>query len=283
MLIFDTLLNTKSTIMVKLKHILALAISLFLFTGVYSQVDTPPKPYGGNSLMKAFICNEMIYPPDALSKKVEGTVEVTITIMEDGKAMNHLVSQSIAPELDAEALRISKLLLFYPAIKNGNHVIEKVKVPVKYNIKKYKRNCKNMGYDSFEPYSGPVDTSLTIYATMAVDQSPAPMFKDPSMDFGKYITENLKYPDIAFTQSISGDVELAFVIETSGRVSNIEVVDPLGGGCTEEAIKLINQLHWSPGMAKGKAVRTSLSARISFNLDNNTNHQYLPNNNNNTM
>ena len=34
---------------------------------------------------------------------------------------------------------------------------------------------------------------------------------------------------------------------------------------------------------KGKAVRTFLSASISFNLDNNSNHRYLPNNNNTTM
>ena len=269
--------------MTQLKNILAITMSLMLCSGAYSQVDSPPKPYGGNTLMKEFICNEMIYPPAAMDAKVEGTVEVTITIMQDGEATNHSISQSIDPVLDEEALRISRLLLFYPAMKNGNHVIQKVKVPVKFNVKKYKRNCKNMGYDSFEAYTGPADTSLKIYPTMAVDQAPAPRFKDADMTFGKYIGENLKYPDIAFTQSISGDVELSFVIETSGRVSNIVAVNPLGGGCTEEAIKLITQLYWSPGIVKGKAVRTALSARISFNLDNNTNHQYLPNNNNNTM
>lgn len=266
-----------------LKHILAFTMSLLMFSFTFSQVDTPPKPYGGNTLMKEFICNEMIYPPSAMEAKVEGTVEVSITVMHDGKAMNHHITKSVDPQLDAEALRISRLLLFYPAVKNGNPVIEKVRIPVKFNVKKYKRNCKNMGYDSFDQYAGPADTTLSIYPTKAVDMAPMPKFKDPDMTFGKYIAENLKYPEIAFSQSIVGDVELSFVVETSGRVSNIEVVDPLGGGCTEEAIKLITQLHWSPGMVKGKAVRTALSARISFSLDNNSNHQYLPNNNNNTM
>ena len=39
-----------------------------------------------------------------------------------------------------------------------------------------------------------------------------------------------------------------FIVETSGRISNLEVVNPLGGGCTEEAIVLLKQVHWSPGI-----------------------------------
>jgi len=269
--------------MFKLKYFLSFILATLLFSSVFSQIDTPPKPYGGNTLMKQFICNEMIYPSAAMEEKIQGTVEVSITIMQDGRALNHHVTQAVDPELDAEALRISKLLLFYPAVKNGSFVIEKVKVPVKFNIRKYKRNCKNIGLEDFEPYTGPVDTSLKIYPTKSVDQAPVPVFKDPSMNFGKYISENLKYPEIAYTQSITGDVELSFIVETSGRISNIEVINPLGGGCTEEAIKLINQLLWNPGMRKGEAVRTMLSAKISFSLDNNSNHKYLPNNNNTTM
>ena len=62
------------------------------------------------------------------------------------------------------------------------------------------------------------------------------------MSFGKFIAENLKYPELAYTQNIAGDVELSFIVETSGRISNLEVVNPLGGGCTEEAIHLIKQM-----------------------------------------
>jgi len=269
--------------MIRLKYFLSFFIGTLLYSCIFAQVDTPPSPYGGSTLMKEFICNEMVYPPDAMKDKIQGTVEVTITVMQDGKTLNHHVSEAVHPDLDAEALRISKLLLFYPAVKNGNYVIEKIKIPVKFNVKKYKRNCKNIGLDDFEQYAGPVDSSLNIYPTRTVEQAPRPVFKDPEMNFGKYINQNLKYPDIAYKQSITGDVELSFVVETSGRISNIEVINPLGGGCTEEAISLISGLLWSPGICKGKAVRTSLSAKISFNLDNNSNHQYLPNNTNTTM
>jgi len=269
--------------MLSLRSFLTFTTSILLCSGIFAQIDTSPKPYGGNSIMKEFMCNEMTYPPAALNDKIEGTVEVAITVMQDGKTLNHRIYQSISPQLDQEALRICKLLLFYPAVKNGNYIIDDVKIPVRFNVKKYKRNCKNKGFDDFEQYSGPVDTSLNIYPVKALDRAPVPVFSDPGMDFGKYIGKNLKYPELAFTQSISGKVVLNFIVETSGRISNIEIADPLGGGCSEEAIKLLNQLHWSPGMLKGKAVRTSLSASISFSLENDSNHQYLPNNNNSTM
>jgi TonB family protein len=250
---------------------------------VLAQIDQPPRPYGGGAWVREFICNEMVYPEDAMQNKSEGTVEVAITILQDGKPANYRINESLSPELDAEAMRICKLLLFYPAVKSGNYIIDEVKIPVKFNIKKYKRNCKQKGFDQYDKYSGPVDSSLTIYPTRPLDRSPRPVFLDPTMSFGKFIAENLKYPDLAYTQNISGDVELSFIVETSGRISNLEVVNPLGGGCTEEAIHLLKQIYWSPGIYKGKAVRTSLSASISFSLDNNSNHRYLPNNNNTTM
>ena len=250
---------------------------------VYSQVDSPPKPYGGNQRMREFMCNEMVYPEDAIENKTEGTVEVLITVLQDGTATNHRIWKSVSPELDDEALRLSKLVLFYPGTKSGNTVIEDVSIPVKFNIKKYKRNCKQKEFEKYEQYSGPVDNSLQVYPTKALDRSPQPVFLDPEMTFSRFITENLKYPELAYTQNIDGVVVLSFIVETSGRISNLEVVSPLGGGCTEEAIQLIKQILWKPGTLEGKAVRTFLTANISFSLHNNSNHQYLPNNNNTTM
>jgi TonB family protein len=270
--------------MIVKKSFLAGLMAYFLGSCIlFAQPDQQPEPYGGGAWVREFICNEMIYPEEALENKTEGTVEVKVTVLQDGKTTNFRIIQGISPELDSEALRICKLILFRPAIKSGQFIIEDVEIPVKFNVKKYQRNCKQKGFDKYEQYSGPVDSSLTIYATKSLDKAPKPVFLDPTMSFGKFISENMKYPETAFMQNISGDVELSFIVETSGRISNLEVVNPLGGGCTEEAIHLIKQIYWSPGIYKGKAVRTSLSASISFSLDNNKNHRYLPNNNNTTM
>lgn len=247
------------------------------------QIDTGPEPYGGNQIMKDFICDEMNYPDEALKNNTEGTVEVGFTILPDGKKTNMRVHKSVSPELDREAMRICKLILFYPAVQSSSNIISDVVIPVKFNIKKYKRQCKRMDNEGYVQYQGEVDTSLIIYSTRSLDRMPVPAFKNPSMTFPQFIMENLKYPELAFRQNISGEVELSFVVETSGKISNIEVVKPLGGGCSEEAIQLIRKIIWRPGIKNNKAVRSFMTASISFSLTNEGNHKYLPNNNNTTM
>ena len=64
--------------------IIAFAI-LMSFQLLYSQEDTRPMPFGGIQLMRDFICDEMIYPEKALDNKIEGTVKVTVTVLQDGK------------------------------------------------------------------------------------------------------------------------------------------------------------------------------------------------------
>ncbi len=270
----------------KLKKIRSILAITFVFLGMnllFSQSDIKPQPYGGNQLMRDFICDEMIYPPSALETNTEGTVEVAFTIMHDGKKTNYHIVNSVSPELDQEALRICQLIMFHPAIKLSKYIIDDVVVPVKFNIKKYKRNCKKKGFDKFNAYSGPTDTSLNVYPTKYLDISPKPIFENPNMNFATYIVDNLRYPDAAFKENISGTVELNFIVETSGRISNIEIAQPLGGGCSEEAIQLLKSIHWNPGIKNGMAVRSFLTVNISFSLNNDGGHQYLPNNSSGQM
>lgn len=269
-----------------LKQLLSLSFGtalLFLTLSAFPQADNTPQPYGGNKLMKEFICDEMIYPQAALDSKTEGTVEVAFTVMPGGEKKNYRIKKSVSPELDREALRICKLILYHPARKSTNVIISDEVIAVKFNIKKYQRNCKKWEGTDYVVYEGAIDTSMTIYATEALDKIPSPAFKDAAMSFGKYVQENMKYPDLAYKENMAGDVILNFVVETSGRISNIEVDTPLGGGCTEEAIQLIKQLRWNPGIRKGIAVRSFMTASINFSLNNTGKHEYLPNNNNKTM
>ena len=271
--------------MKKLFHFLLIIIGTMMLPAgnLYSQADADPEPFGGNQLMRDFICDEMNYPEQALSKKIEGTVEIGLTVLTNGKIVNYRVIESVSPELDKEALRICKLIMFHPAVRSSNNIIADVVVPVKFNIKKYKRNCKQKGFEGFVAYEGKIDSSMIVYPSMALDKMPEPVFDEPGMTFSRFIIDNLKYPELAFRQNIAGEVVLNFVVETSGRISNIEIEEPLGGGCTEEAIQLIKQIRWKPGIKNKLAVRSFMTAHISFSLDNNTEHKYLPNQNNRTM
>ena len=84
------------------------------------------------------------------------------------------------------------------------------------------------------------------------------------MDF---VADNVKYPQEAIDKEISGRVMVGFVVEKDGSISDVKVVKGIGGGCDEEAVRVVNAMpKWKPGMDKGKPVRVSYMMPITFKL-----------------
>lgn len=77
---------------------------------IYDKVDEMPTYKGGNDALMKFICNNMVYPKEAINSGTEGRVVVQFLIEKDGKVSARKVVKSVSPQLDAEALRVSKLI-----------------------------------------------------------------------------------------------------------------------------------------------------------------------------
>ena len=85
--------------------------------------------------------------------------------------------------------------------------------------------------------------------------------------WNKYLSENLKYPTQARRMGVEGSVILVFVINTDGSIQDVEVLRGIGGGCDEEAIKIVkNAPKWEPGKQRGRPVRTRMRLPIRFKL-----------------
>lgn len=83
-----------------------------------------------------------------------------------------------------------------------------------------------------------------------------------------YLSANLGYPTTARRKGIEGTVIVAFVVNTDGTVSDFELLQGIGGGCDEEALRIVrNSPNWTPGMQDGKVVRTRMRLPINFLLD----------------
>jgi len=88
--------------------------------------------------------------------------------------------------------------------------------------------------------------------------------------FGKFLAANLRYPAYARENNIQGRVFLSFVVEKDGSLSAIKVARGIGGGCDEEAVRVISiSPKWNPGMQNGKAVRVSYTVPVFFQLNSN--------------
>lgn len=84
----------------------------------------------------------------------------------------------------------------------------------------------------------------------------------------KYLAENIKYPEQAKKDGVQGRVFVRFVVEADGTVAEAEVLRGIGGGCDEEALRVVNAMpKWKPGTVDGKPVRTQYNLPITFRLN----------------
>lgn len=83
----------------------------------------------------------------------------------------------------------------------------------------------------------------------------------------KFLRENIKYPQLARDNNITGRVYVTFVVERDGSIANPRVLKDIGGGCGQEAIRVVKSMpKWTPGKQRGKAVRVQFNLPVSFNL-----------------
>ncbi len=59
--------------------------------------------------------------------------------------------------------------------------------------------------------------------------------------FRKWVQDNVRFPQIALENGISGRVVLSFVIEKDGRLTNIQVLMTPDRSLSEEAIRVLNK------------------------------------------
>lgn len=116
-----------------------------------------------------------------------------------------------------------------------------------------------------------VDTD-SIYNVVEV----MPEFPGGMSQMATYLSENIKYPEKAKDKDISGRVFISFVIEKDGSVSSAKVMRGIGGGCDEEALRVVKAMpKWKPGMMKGKPVRVYYVLPVFFKLEDNVNDNGL--------
>ncbi len=83
----------------------------------------------------------------------------------------------------------------------------------------------------------------------------------------RYIAAQLRYPAQARREGVEGKVYLEFTVNTDGTLSDIRVVRGIGGGCDEEAVRVLEgSPAWNPGRQRGVTVRQKMVLPIIFKL-----------------
>jgi protein TonB len=85
--------------------------------------------------------------------------------------------------------------------------------------------------------------------------------------FYEYIQKNLTYPEQARRMGIEGKVFVEFIVDKSGKLTEVKALKGIGAGCDEEAVRVVkNAPNWSPGKQRGRAVKVKMVVPIFFKM-----------------
>lgn len=111
------------------------------------------------------------------------------------------------------------------------------------------------------------------YEEGAIDDEPLvtieeePEFPGGHESLTQYLKDNIRYPEEAKANNIEGRVFVTFVVEEDGNISNIKLKRDIGGGCGQEAVRVIKTMpKWKPGKTSGTITRTTCALPIKFEL-----------------
>jgi TonB family protein len=98
-----------------------------------------------------------------------------------------------------------------------------------------------------------------------VDESPSP--SEGILEWNKYLSKSIKYPLVARESKIQGTVVVGFKVKQDGKIADVEIIRGIGGGCDQEALRVITEgPAWAPGKVGNQEVTTQISLAVRFVL-----------------
>ena len=86
--------------------------------------------------------------------------------------------------------------------------------------------------------------------------------------FNSYIMNEINYPLLARRTGIEGRVDVQFVVEKDGSLTEVKAIKGIGADCDSEAVRVLqNAPRFKPGSQNGKPVRVRMVVPITFKLN----------------
>ena len=73
----------------------------------------------------------------------------------------------------------------------------------------------------------------------------------------KYMQQHVNYPPEAKKANVKGKVQVSFIVEKDGSLTDVQLLKKLGYGCDEEALRVVNTM--SEYVSSGSRVRSRVS------------------------
>jgi TonB family protein len=227
---------------------------------VYVVVEDMPIFPGGDTTLMKFIVNNIQYPKNAKEKNIQGRVILRFCVTSEGKIAKIGVLKGVDPELDAEAIRVIKMLPdWQPGMQGGRPVNVWYSVPISFKLSG-PAQANNPQAQIAPPPPPPVQSMPNGY-------DEPPVFNGGESALFKFIQSNLVYPKEAKEKGVSGTVVIKFCITETGSVENVNIGESLDPLLDTEALRVVKLMPaWQPGKLKGVPVKVFYNLPIVFKL-----------------
>lgn len=94
-----------------------------------------------------------------------------------------------------------------------------------------------------------------------------PEFPGGMVEFMKWLTRNLRYPDAALRGRVEGRVVVTFIVNKDGSIASPKVDRAVNPLLDAEALRVVKMMpRWKPGTIANKPCRTMIAIPVNFKI-----------------
>ncbi|HWZ34995.1 MAG TPA: energy transducer TonB, partial [Mucilaginibacter sp.] len=222
---------------------------------IFAQVERQAEFPGGLRAFDKFLGDNVKYPKADREKGVSGKVFCTFIVEKDGSLSAIKAVRGPSAAMSAEAVRVlTKSPKWKPGVQNKHLVRVAYTVPINFVISPAVTNTQPGANNIAKVYN---------------QVSKMPEFPGGLNAFGKFLSDNVKYPKADRENGVSGKVFCTFIVEMNGALSDIKANRGPSATMSAEAVRVLAlSPKWQPGLDDiGKPVRVSYTVPINFTLE----------------
>lgn len=245
-----------------------------LLAGCRDKPDYASRKKCSDSLLIAFIYDNLRYPYQAWRDSVQGFAIISFSVEKDGTVSETRVVRDPGAGTGAEALRLVNLMnesnaRWIPGTQAGKPVRVQFNLPVKFK----------MADNKLPP---PPAVEEIFMVTRHVPGFPGcehlarghEKRKCGEKMLQRFIHDNLVYPELAKKKKMEGTAVVQFYVERDGTTSPQIILENPGMGMGEEVMRLLNLMNrkgirWTIGNSYARHHRTLFHLSIEFRLSRN--------------
>lgn len=221
----------------------------------------------GMEKLGEYINENMVYPESVKKAGIEGRVVVQFIVGADGYIKDQIsITESLHPDADQVVLRLiqdmnAKVGKWMPARKEGKSVDAEMQLPIKFALSENQTKV--------EPFKQ-VDEMARFpgceHLTNIDERN-----KCSQEEMFKFVYTNINYPKEDRDNNVEGTGVIQFVINTDGRISEIEILRSPSDGIKTELERIMKTMaalpdRWVPAIKDGKPVPYQLILPVKFKL-----------------